>query len=361
MISVLPLAAYHLVGDAQQVSVLFFVISVAGITSSLLFPLVIRYKGGYGAFLIGAGSMLVASALLASDQLWIFCLGMLAYVFGIAGFEVSTSLYVMHCIQRRALTRFEPIRVMAVITPLMLGPFGGVYLEKNVAHWIPFALSALFALAAIVYFRWLGLHHLKLRHGSAQTSNPAHNLQRFFVQPRLRLAWFLTLARSSWWVVFVIYTPILMESSGRGELVGAAIVSLGTAWTITIPIWGWVGRRFGVRRLYQVGFAVTAVLSFLIYWFAGLEIDLSILLIACALGSTILDGAGNVLFFRSARPYERAEMTGVFLSYRDASQLAPPGLFAIILKFSALPIVFAAAGVWLLVATYYSRYIPKRM
>ena len=75
----------------------------------------------------------------------------------------------------------------------------------------------------------------------------------------------------------------------------------------------------------------------------------------------MLDGAGNVLFLRAVRTFERSEMAAVFATYRDGGQLATPGLFAVLLKFFALPVVFAGASVWMLAAAWFSRYVPKSM
>ena len=38
-------------------------------------------------------------------------------------------------------------------------------------------------------------------------------------------------------------------------------------------------------------------------------------------GAEMIDGAGNLLFLRAVHPYERSEMTTVFVSYRDVAQL----------------------------------------
>ena len=34
----------------------------------------------------------------------------------------------------------------------------------------------------------------------------------------------------------MVYTPIYAELSGLGSLVGAGLVSIGTAWTFTVPL-----------------------------------------------------------------------------------------------------------------------------
>jgi hypothetical protein len=113
--------------------------------------------------------------------------------------------------------------------------------------------------------------------------------------------------------------------------------------------------------LLTLGYASAAALTAVVFLFASDAYLMAGLLIVAALGATILDGAGNVLFFRAVRPLERGEMTGIFLTYRDIGQLAPPGLFAVMLKFVALPTVFIAAAGWMFASAGFSRYIPKRM
>ncbi|MDH3715579.1 MAG: MFS transporter [Gammaproteobacteria bacterium] len=162
-------------------------------------------------------------------------------------------------------------------------------------------------------------------------------------------------------MTFIIYTPIYAEQAGFGDLAGAAVVSIGSAWTLSAPLWGWVARRYSTPRLLAYGFSVTSALSLAVFALAGYPWVALALLVLAALGSTILDGAGNVLFLRAVRSLERAEMSGVFVTYRDAANLAAPGAFAVLLKFFALPVVFAGAASWMLLGALYSRYVPRRM
>ena len=361
LLSVIPLQALSLLGDAQRVSVLLFGVSIAGMVLSVCVPMIITRLGGYTTFLMGMLAMVCAAPLLASPNLVTFTLGMIVYVFSVAATEVSTSVYLMQRVRRQDFSRFEPKRVIAVVVALSIGPWLGVYLESRVTHLLPYAIAAISALLSILYFRALTLHHTPLVASLHKSSNALLQLKRFFSQPRLRLVWLFSIARSCWWVTFVIYTPIFMVLSGESDLLGAAIVSIGTAWTITVPFWGWLGRRFGLRMLFALGYGTTSVVTLLAFGFADSHIYLTVFLILAALGATILDGAGNVLFFRTVRPWERAEMIGVFLTYRDAAQLAPPGLFALLLKVFALPVVFFAASAWMFASVFFCRYIPKRM
>jgi MFS transporter, ACDE family, multidrug resistance protein len=187
-------------------------------------------------------------------------------------------------------------------------------------------------------------------------------LPRFFAQPRLRLAWALAAGRSGWWGMFFIYAPILAVTSGLDEETGGAIVSIGTGWIWLVPLWGLIAQRFGVRRLMMAGFATAGLLSLAAAltvggpgWIAPL------LLLAAGLGTGTLDGVGNLLFLRAVHPHERAEMTTVFISYRDVAQLVPPGVFALLLAFLPLASVFAASGLAMAGLAALTRYIPRRL
>ncbi len=122
-----------------------------------------------------------------------------------------------------------------------------------------------------------------------------------------------------------------------------------------------MGRRYVVRNLLQLGFFSTGVLSTLVYLYAGFPAVASVLLVVSALGATMLDGIGNVLFYRAVRARERSEMTTVFVTYRDLGQLVTPGLYSVLLAFLTLPVVFSSAAMWMFVAGYFCRFIPKRM
>ena len=124
---------------------------------------------------------------------------------------------------------------------------------------------------------------------------------------------------------------------------------------------GWVARRYGVRRLMMLGFAISSALTLVVRLFVGAPSIASVLLVVSAIGATMLDGVGNVLFFRAVRAGERSEMTAVFVTYRDAGQLLTPGLFAVLLSYFALPVVFTSAAIWMAIAAGFCRYIPRRM
>jgi ACDE family multidrug resistance protein len=361
LLSVIPLQALSIFGDAQLTSTLYFGVSAGGIAVALGMPIIIKNIGHYTAFLLGSLLMLLSAALLYFDDPWLFSIGLFLHIFSIAIIEVSLTLYVLARIPRNQLTQFEPLRIFSSVFALTIGPFFGVLMEERLSHESPYIFSAVCVFLALFYFRLLGLHRVSITRAESGNANPVAYLLRFFSQPRLRLAYGLVTARSCWWAMFVIYTPIYAVQAGMGELAGAAIVSLGTAWTLSVPFWGWFGRKYGVRYLLRMGFLTTSALTLLIYSATSIPMLAATLMVISALGATMLDGMGNVLYYRAVRGRERSEMTAVFATYRDVSQLAAPGLFAVLLKFFALPVVFVSASAWMLAASWYCKFIPQRM
>ncbi len=361
LLSVIPLQALTIMENAQRTSTLFFAVSIAGILIALGLPKIISKIGTYQSFLCGSAAMFVSAVLLSFEEPVLFVAGLLFHVASVVWIEITFTLYVLARIPRRELTRFEPLRMFASVLALTIGPVLGVFMEQRLAHSAPFIFSAVFAVLGVIYFRALGLHLVEIRKSGSRDVSPLQFLKRFIDQPRLRLAYGLTMARSCWWAMFVIYVPIYAVEAGLGELAGAAIVSLGTAWTLTVPFWGWVGRKYGVRKLLTAGFVTTSMLTLLVYGFTSTPAVASALLVISAFGATMLDGMGNILFFRAVHGREQSEMAAVFLTYRDLSQLATPGIYAVLLKVFALPVVFLGASVWMLVAAWYCRYIPGRM
>ena len=361
LLSVIPLQAYALMGNAQDTSLLLFAVSIGGIIAALTLPVLIRRIGLYPSYLFSCAMMLLSAGLMMVEQLWFFSAGLFCHVFAIAAAEVTLSIYVMGRIPRAQITSFEPLRVFFNVSALTIGPFLGVYLQSQVLHQLPFVSTIVFMLIAVIWFRVLGLQRTSIPASRSPSVNPLKYLPRFFAQPRLRLAYALVLARSGWWTMFIIYVPIYAAESGLGELTGAALVSIGTAWTLSVPFWGWVARHYGVRKLMMLGFSTSSALTFLVYLVTDLPTIASVLLVVCALGATMLDGVGNVLFFRAVRSGERAQMTAVFVTYRDTGQLMTPGLFAILLSYFALPVVFSSAALWMAGAAWLCRYIPRRL
>ena len=362
LVTVVPLEAYALLGDAQRVSVLYFLVSLIGLAGTLIVPWLVRRISRRRVYALGAVCAIVGAALLSMQSVPALFIGLAAHIFSIGCMEITLNLYVMDHISRRELGRFEPQRLFFTAGTWTLGPLLGVFLKTNVGHGAPFA-AAIMGTALALAFYWF------LRLGDNPAVAPSKgpppgllgNVGRYFAQPRLLLAWLLAFSRAGWWSMFFIYAPIYGVASGLDEMASATMVSMGAASMFLVPMWGWVGRRYGLRLLLAAGYTLTGVMSMAVTaadagpWLGPVS------LVAAALAAGIIDGAGNVPFLRAVHPHQRPEMTSVFLTYRGVAQLVSPGIFALVLKVFAVPAVFLVGGAMMLGGAYLSRFIPRRL
>ncbi len=361
LMTIIPLRALELLGTAQEVSMLYLAVSACGLAVSLTIPLMVHLIRRRRVVVLGTLAMMAAAALLLSDSLFIYALGMFFYVAGSIAIDVSLNLYLMDTIPRRDFARFEPVRIWFMGVAFIIGPYLGVWLWTNVAYWLPSLLTIVFSMILMGVFLYLRLSdNPAIQAAKTPPPNPLRFFPRFFRQPRLRLAWLLAVGRSAWWAMFFIYAPIYCVESGLGDDVAGMMASAGSASVLLVPLWAKIGRRYGIRALMLAGYAASAVVSVVVAVFAGSPwLGVGLLLFA-AVATSLIDGAGNMLFLRAVHPHERPEMTSVFATFRDTSQMGPPAVFSVLLKVFALPAVFVAGGVGMAVMAHYARFVPKR-
>ena len=360
--TVLPLQALKLTGDAQGVSTIFFVVSLISLVGGLIVPWLVRLTARRWVYSVGALLLASASVLLAGETLGAFVLGMVLRALAIAAMAICLSLYIMEFVARKDFGRAEPMRLFYSAGAWSAGPFLGVYLAETFSPVVAYALSAVVAAAALGNFWFLRVSdNPAVRQTAGPVPSPLRYVLRYFSQPRLTLAWVLTTGRVVWWVVFFIYVPIYAVEAGLGEIAGGAIVSCGTVFLFLMPALGRLVRRSGIRTVFVLGYAAAGLLTlgFVLAWdvpWVG-----ACLLISAAFGMMTVDAAGNVLFMLAVRPRERPEMTAVYSTYRDVAEIAPPGVFSLVLKVFELPVVFIVAGVTALGLAALSGKVHRRL
>ena len=358
--AIIPVEALTHLGDAQKVSVLFFAISVVGVSGAIAVPLLVYRLGRRLVVILGFALTILSGVFLAIEAPLALIAGAALRVFGFLCIDVVLEIIIMERIPRRNIARFEAVRMFSMGVGLIAGPWLGTALASRVEYWTPFALMVFVLVAVCVY-----LFHSTLANSlTAQTEggkppNPLQFIRRFVKQPRLRLAWLLSFARSAWWTMFFIYSPIYCVEAGLGEESGGIVLSVGSAAILLAPVFGKIGARIGVRLLLSIGYASTGIATVLVAVFAeSIWVGLGFLITA-ATCAAIIDAVGNALFLRAVRARERAEMTAVFTTYREVAQLAPPGLFSVLLTTFTLPAVFIVSGASMLAMLAFTRFIPR--
>ena len=360
LVSVIPIEALILLNNVQAVSLVYFISGIASILFSLVIPILASRFRARGLLILGAIAAIATAFLLNSHQIYLFVIGMMLYTASANMVEIALTLFIMQVVPRREIQRFEPMRVFFMVIGFLIGPWLGIVLREQISASSPYLLSGIVAVLTIVFMLLLQLHRLPQDTSRAIPSNPVRYVQRFSAQPRLRLAWALAVGRASWWSMFFIYAPLYAVTSGLGEIIGGAIVSAGVGTVLTVHFWGWIGRRYGLRRMMFWSAMMTALAMLVLTAAAGVAWLGAALWLVAAAAVAPLDAAGNGPFLRAVRARERPEMAGVYNTYRDVAQLMPPGIFSVVLRVFELPAVFATTALGMLGIAGLARYLPRR-
>lgn len=359
--AMIPIQALEHLGSAQKVSVLFFGASVVGVAGAILVPLIVHVVGRRRLFGLGALCIVLSAALLAIDATVPLIAGTTLRIFGFLCMDIVVETIIMERIPRWALARVEAARIFWMGTGFIIGPWLGIWLSNNLAFWSPFALLiVLVAIVVLFTLRSRLVENLDRSPVQGPPPNPFGFIHRFCQQPRLRLAWVLSMARASYWTMFYIYSPIYCVQAGLSEESAGLVLSLASGAILLAPIFGRLGRRIGVRPLLTTGYLGAGIVTIFVAVVADTPWAGVSLLLAGAIFAAVIDAVGNALFLRAVHPYERPEMTAVFTTYREFAHLSVPGAFTVLLSIFTLPAVFVASGASMLAMTFFTRYIPSR-
>ena len=358
-VTVMPLLALDLLGDAQQVSLVFLAVGMVGLVGALTVPMLVEVLGRRRAAILGTTCIVAAAVLTPLGSVPGLVVGAAFYTYGYFCLDVALSVAIMDKVPRRHFSRFEPLRMCCIGAGFSAGPWLGVQLQVMGGLWLPFAAMALCATGVCAYALTAGFVADRPGLGRAR-ANPLRYVPRFARQPRMRLAWFMAAARSAWWNVFFLFGPIYCVQSGYSDQEAGLVVSLGTIPVMLAPLWGRVFARVGLRGLLGIGFAATGLATLLLAMASGWPTLAIALMLLATFTASWIDAGGNALFLRAVRPLERAQMASVYATFRDAGRIGPLGVFTVVLIVLPLPAVFVITGAASLGVATYCRFIPRR-
>jgi MFS family permease len=362
--TVVSLQAYDLLHTARNVSILATAVSLTVLVTTLLLPVLIAHLPRRWSYTLGVLGLMGAGIALASFTLSGQALGMFLRNSGAALLNIAMSLYILDYVKRADLTKIEPVRMSMSTASWTVGPAFGVWLYTEYGHWAPQAMSIAWAGVLLSLFWYLRLHsHAIIRAGKASAPNPIANIGRFLRQPRLRLAWMIAFGRSCYWATLFVYGPLLMVESGLGKQVGGWLISISQILLVSAYLFGKLAERQGVRVVIAGSFAVACV-SAIMAGLAGTAMPYlaGALLLLGSIAASALDGVGGIPFLRAVRAHERPQMTAVYRTYIDLSELVPSILFALALTFFEIGAVFVIIGLTQGIVGIISwKHLPKSM
>jgi hypothetical protein len=186
-------------------------------------------------------------------------------------------------------------------------------------------------------------------------------IPRYFSQSALRIAYAITLTRSIFWMTLFIYGPIYVVEAGLPSWMAGGLISLTSALMLMSPMIRKLVGRHGTRIVIiyaQVACAGALVMLFLtgeakpvgvIYW------------IIASVGAAALDVVGNIPFMRMVKAHERTEMTMIFSTWRETSNLLTPLLAMLVLLVAPIETFYLLLALMLLGASVAASFLPRRL
>jgi MFS family permease len=368
LLTVLPLAVYAAFRDKETVSLVYTCVSLVALGVSFAIPTLVGRLTRRWTYTLGAGLVGLCALLVGLGAGWTLPAALLARTAGAAMLSVTLSLYILDNIARRDLVRSEPMRLGASTIAWAAGPFAGVWLLQRFGPWAP-ALLSLGAVAALLVAFWT----LRLKEGGpirpgsarapARPRRPIAAVRRFAAQPRLRLAWTIAFARSAFWVTFFVYIPILMVEGGLGPTAAGLAVAAGNLMLLNNFVVGRLVARLSLRRVIGGALLAAAALTLCVALLSLASPGAAgVAMVAGAFFVAMLDGLGPIPFLRAVRAHEREEMTTIYRTYLDSSELAPQLAYFFLFMIAGFAGAFAGLAALLALVGYLSlRHLPRGM
>ena len=362
LMGVIPLLALEALGSKELVTRAYLLASILTLAITLNFATLERLLQRRWVVTLGAACTLAAMLILLFGDGMIMALGIGLQQASASLFSVCLSLYIMDNIGRKELIYTETRRMLYAGVVWMVGPILGLWLWETVAGWTPFVLSLLGAGAMLSYF-W----YLRLGHGDGIQKAKSHSVSilkiipRYFGQRALRIAYWITLTRSIFWVTLFVYGPIYVVEAGLPAWIAGGLLSLASALLLVSPLIRRLASHIGTRQTILSALLLTGLSMAMLYMLGEARPIGLLFWITGALGGVALDVLGNIPFMRMVKPRERTEMTMIFSTWREGSQLLTPLLVSTMLLFAAFETFYLLLALLLIGAGIMATFLPRRL
>jgi MFS family permease len=363
-VTVVPLQAYELLGSSQRVSILATAVSCTVLVTTLLLPLILRGVRRRWVYSLGISLVMAAALLFASHTIGGQVAGAYLRGLGAAVMSVTLSLYIMDHIPRTDLTWSEPLRLTFSTVSWTIGPAAGAWMFTHYGPiWAQLVVLAV-GIALLAGF-WVAklVDPVALPPGNLTGFNPLSNALNFLSQPRLRLAWAIAFGRSCFWSGMFIYSPLFFVEGGFSKTTAGFLVSASQLALPATLLFGKIAAIKGVRWVIALCFSAMALLCLAAGLFGESRIAMAAgTLLLAAFFATGLDGVGGIPFLRAVRPRQRREMTSVYRTYIECSDLLPGFIFmGLLLVFPTGVVFIVLSGLMLFMAVLVWKFLPKSM
>ena len=362
LVGVIPLMVFESLGSKELVTQVYLAGSVLTLAITLNFATLERWLHRRWVVTLGVAFTLAAVTILLSADGRIVAAAVGLQQASASLFSVCLSLYIMDYIGRKELIFTETRRMLYTGAVWLVGPTLGLWLWDNLNYWSPFLLASFGSLGMLAYFWYLRLGpDAAIARARSRPASIFRIIPRYFSQRSLRIAYWITMSRSIFWVTLFVYGPIYVVEAGLPTWIAGALLSLASALLLVSPLIRRLAGRWGTRPVIVIALTLAGV-SMLALYLLGPPRGLGLLFwMTAAFGGVTLDVLGNIPFMRTVKPRERTEMTMIFSTWREGSQLLTPLLVSAVLLVAPFDVFYILLAVLLLVAAFTSTFLPRRI
>jgi len=362
LMGLIPLLALEALGSKEMVTRAYLAASILTLLITLNFAGLERLLQRRWVLSLGVGFSLAAILILTIGDGWIMSIAIGLQSAAASLFSVCLSLYIMDYIGKKELIFTESKRLLYTGIAWMIGPVLGLWLWEEIGHWAPFLVSACAISSMLAYFWYLRLGHSEVIQKAKRPSvNIFRIIPRYFAQSYLRIAYLITLSRAIFWMTVFIYGPIYVVESGLSNWVAGVFLSVVSSLLIVSPLIRRMASRYGTRLVIVCALWSTGIAMVILYLLGEPQPLGLVFWVLAALGGAIVDVLGNIPFMRMVKPRERTEMTMIFSTWREGSQLLTPLLVSMVLLVAPFEAYYLLLAVILMIAGSVATYLPKRL
>lgn len=362
LMGVIPLLALEVLGSKEMVTRAYLLASILTLTITLNFAALERLLQRRWVVTLGVACTMIGMTILLLGDGPIMALGIGLQQAAASLFSVCLSLYIMDYIGKRELIYTETRRMLYAGIVWMVGPTLGLWLWENAASWAPFALTVFASVGMLSYFWYLRLGHGKgIQKARSRPANVFKIIPRYFKQRPLRIAYWITMSRSIFWVTLFIYGPIYVIEARLPTWVAGGLLSLASGLLLISPLIRRFAGRVGTRLTIIYALVLIGSSMLMLYFIGEPKLIGLVFWVSAALGGVTLDVLGNIPFMRMVKPRERIEMTMIFSTWREGSQLLTPLLASLVLLFTPFEIFYVLLALFLFGAAIKASYLPRRL
>jgi len=362
LMGVIPLLALEALGSKEMVTRAYLLASVLTLTITLNFATLERLLQRRWVVTLGVACTMIAMTILLLGEGMLMALGIGLQQAAASLFSVCLSLYIMDYIGKQELIYTETRRMLYAGIVWMVGPSLGLWLWENGASWAPFVLTIFASAGMLSYFWYLRLGHRQgIQKARSHSVNVIKIIPRYFKQRPLRIAYWITMSRSIFWVTLFIYGPIYVIEAKLPVWVAGGLLSLVSSLLLISPLIRRFAGRVGTRLAIIIALVLAGSSMSILYVIGEPKPIGLIFWVSAALGGVTLDVLGNIPFMRMVKPRERTEMTMIFSTWREGSQLLTPLLVSIVLLFAPFEIFYVLLALLLFGAAIQASFLPRRL